>query len=407
MHPHRIAKSKVLQYFFIIVSLFIIVFCECNPKRNTSKQVDYTSIVSIIVDQSDQDFSSLSVPSDGIEFPEQFPLFDDPRKLEYCQLNITETVVEDYFFSFCPSNETSFDPDFKGLEVSNITISINFQLSIYSSCYASVNITLPIQGLDFKLFTIDFVQLLPGFNLKSFAYSFNRFSNNQLFRSYVPFVQQECTDRSSRFKKNLSMRYNDHSNKRIDISDIAGILKKVPGQVLGNTAELAVDLLTLGIAPYVGFPVLAVKYVVGIMVAATRTGIATVKLVQILIRVVEGSQAPATIIYGFFKTAEPIITGFSPIFAINRDNNPIAPIVDAFGEILEKIVYPPVIDSNPQKDELVTEYVDETISYIQLQLTPEQLEVFCLRSNFQLFLNLCTKSQSSTNCRSLYSRICA
>jgi len=203
------------------------------------------------------------------------------------------------------------------------------------------------------------------------------------------------------------MRYNDHSNKRIDISDIAGILKKVPGQVLGNTAELAVDLLTLGIAPYVGFPVLAVKYVVGIMVAATRTGIATVKLVQILIRVIEGSQAPATIIYGFFKTAEPIITGFSPIFAINRDNNQIAPIVDAFGEILEKIVYPPVIDSNPQKDELVTEYVDETISYIQLQLTPEQLEVFCLRSNFQLFLNLCTKSQSSTNCRSLYSRICA
>jgi len=395
--------SKLLNLFLVLILIFCFVV---NIQKGFAKTKDFKSISTLIIDQTSQNFDGISIPSNNIENPDQFPLLDDPRKLDYCQFNITNTVIDDYFFSFCPSNESVFDPDFINPESNNITINLNMEIFIQSSCYASLNLTLPIPGLDGNSFTIDFLQVTPGSNLKSFIYSFNKVSNNQLYRNYLPFIREECTLKSSLFRRNSGNMAVRLYRPRFDVGDFVDIIRKVPGKVISNTIDLVGDVTTLISAPYVGIPLIGIKYIVSVLDAFIQSNVAAVNLVKISIRVIQGTDAPLAIIYGYFKLLQPLINGAFPIVVVNKNNNPIAPVVDAFGEILEKIVYPPILDKTPNKEQIIDDYVTETVNYIKNQLNERQIEEFCLQSNFIEFFNTCIKSQTGGNCNSLYTNIC-
>lgn len=394
----------------IYVVLLITILCICVPQKNNRLNNDLSSIVSLVINQNNQVllFSNVIDPLQEIPNPEEFPLFDDISKLDYCQYNITSVIMDSYFFSFCPSNDSVFDPDILDEQSNNITIHIQSEIVIQSTCFASLNLTIPIPDLENETVRIDLIDVRPGYNVNTFVYSFNKKSNNDLYRSYVDIIRNDCLQREFTDQTRTSNVQRMCSIARINLSfdDFVPIFKKVPGQVLEKTVNLVTDSIQLVTAPYIGLPVVGTKYIISVIKASIEAQTNAFKLLDITIRVIQGSEAPASIIYGYFKLFQPLVKGALPIIVLSEGSNPIAPVVDAFGEILEKLIYPPVIENNPQKDELINEFVGAASEYVGGQLNEAQKSNFCSPSNVNEFLSSCIKGQSGSTCLALYDNIC-
>jgi len=365
-----------------------------------------------------------------------------------CQFNVSSVIVGNYRFGQCPSNLTFLSADFLDRTEYTPYVTILLEIAIESSCDSLANVTFNIpyyenilNGSD-TVFSIDYIFLKSGFNQIKTILQVDKFTNNDLYRDFVPLLTDLCTKRANRDEtmvplqrkrtctptRRLSRSYKlshslheraipsrpifDRSVKhRIDIgvigdifSDVAGYL---PGQIFDKIGGAAEDIAKITRNPVSGTLKLAFSGLVDNLLALKDFGKANIALIDVIVKVFRGSKAPLHILFAYAKTISPLVRSPPAVLFITSKNNPIAPIFDAFNNSLEKLLLPEIIESVDNQDEIKSEITDAVVENINGAANETQKEFFCDSNNFVEYITQCLKTQPGSVCNSFYRTFCS
>lgn len=434
-------KVKCIAIILICVIVHVYVFDSNNSLKNFSNN----ELVNVVIDppQRIESYSNFLMEDQQIENTYNLESIESP-----CQFILQSIIVGTYRIGQCPSNLTFIDADLLDTTVYNPSITIEIEVVIQSTCQSTLNVTIKLPYFSDLItekasnYSIDFILVNAGFNKIKSILQVDKFTNNDIYKDFVPLIKKVCLDRAQRdgrfqqieyFKNERKERYSifrelkeikalinlkcktcstNNNCARIDISIgsvgniFADVASTLPLQVVDKIKNAAGDALEIVKNPVTGTVKLAFKGLIDNLLALRDSGIAVRNLVDVIIKVVSGSKAPLHILFAYLKIISPIVRSPPGIIFITSKNNPISPVFDAFNNSLEKLLLPEVFDSIDNSEELKEEIVDSVTSTISEALTDDKKEFFCDPVNINTYINRCVQTQEVRTCFNLYGKIC-
>jgi len=479
-HFSELTRAFILIIAFVLAYNYIIV----RQNTPTTNPVSKNELVSLLFNQPQRVEELYGLIPEQQE--QQFVSPTEESEL-LCQFDVSSVVIGDYRLGQCPSNLSFISAELMDPTVYTPYVTILMYVTIESTCQTLINVTFNLPYLEdirtnnITELSVDNIFVRDGFNQIRTIVQVDKFSNNNIYKEFVPRLTEVCTEKqNSQLRKrndsaqkkrctplfslgsqenefSQSQRYKKQSNKfeenkrtctkissmfdpqiqnnrskdlekyddselmkRFGMNDgkkrlfslgdvgdiISELVETLPQEVIEKFGNAVQDVVRVVKSPVTGTARLALKGLIDNVLALGEFAQANARLVQTIKGVIEGSTAPAHILFAFAKIASPILRSPPGVIFITSRNNPIAPIFDAFNNSLEKLLLPEVINSVPNPDQTTLDIVNGVIDSIKQATNETQLDFFCDPINLREYITQCSQSRTPQVCRKLYDSIC-